>query len=687
MLLLRPHSPLLFRLTGYVLVTIAFSLSAFGFTYFRVSNWNAETISLALNLLTAISLLWIAGGLLMGYLKSYWVRGHALMLLWLCFVAWQLLPTLASTLPLRSWLGPPEQGEGMTWYISVSTFMLMFSALWRWQKFMSFLIHYTLCLITALAFIHFVTDDQNNLLQLYVFPLFSRQFMYDWLPFVWPDYLGYMIAWWWIAAQFILKKPSRSLQALHLVIILFVLVASSNRIAMILIGSAVLISMLVRSLHHFGLPLFARIYRPWRQMTLAVLLLPLAWLLISAWSGFEVKYGNKFYQSIPTRVILNHVALTAIAEEPSRLILGKGWGQFQDDFFKHALVRGIRVYTNGYHFPNWHLIRGYNYHTHNMAAETLLALGLVGFLLWLAMPIVAAGRLPDRYFWRVMPVFVGVTVLQHFWFAVPQTVPFQALSWFVLMRKIRFPNTRRIAIAKAPIITLALIFAALLMLSAKIQYQTVQYNMRLADPFGKFSDGSMVTTDYMKTDIARGGSHLRAQFINYTKRLALNYERVTPDHIELYMRYIEASKAMSDTPTIGAYNAAALLYGYNVALSGLHHPIYLPIKQEAAENYPHYALLHTKRAPKREDIIAPLLYALYNMKDDPEHERALELAQQLLEVNPSHRSALWVAGKIMAQKKGYEQQGLEMMRAALAMGADRIYLITNAEIIDVMSAK
>ena len=53
---------------------------------------------------------------------------------------------------------------------------------------------------------------------------------------------------------------------------------------------------------------------------------------------------------------------------------------------------------------------------------------------------------------------------------------------------------------------------------------------------------------------------------------------------------------------------------------------------------------------------------------------------ELLAVHPMHRSALWLGGKVLSEQEEFKLQGREMMRIALQLGADRVFLIKKSEI-------
>jgi hypothetical protein len=556
--------------------------------------------------------------------------------------------------------------------------MLQFSALWRSKLFRHIVIHYSLAVIAALSTLHFIFDVDNN--------LFSNILNFDlrgfniksYIPFVWPDYIGYLIGWWWIAARLAHPKTPLWLFALQTIIALLCLTASSNRIAILLVGTGIIGSISITSIRHFFPYLFCYNNNAiWRRLTIITLLTPLFWLMACAWDGFHVNYSKDAEQSIPTRVLLNHIALTAITDEPSRLVFGKGWGQFEDDFFKHALIRDIRIYQDGRHVPNWPLVRGHNYHTHNMATEILLSLGLVGFLIWMTMPMLIVARLNNTYFWNVIPVFIGITLLQHFWFAMPQTMPLQALCWFLLMRNTPSTNTAFTRIKSSHAIIAAVILIAAFSWGEKAQYDTARYTQIATDPFAR---GAIVDESFLEDDIARGGDHLRSIVIRFTQRLALQPQNVEKKHIELLSRMIQATKAMADNPRVGAYNAATIHYIYNVALSSLRAPIFRPILNDAIENYPHYALLHSKRAPYREDIIAPYLFALETNKSPTIQHQLLGFTQELLAVANAHRSAIWLSGKVLSTEDASRDEGIIIMKDALKMGVDKVYPINEDEI-------
>lgn len=661
---------------GIALALSMMSIGALGLPQFRLGYWNAEPITFGMYAASAAIALWLCIGIALGWLRLQIARGNTLVILWGCWLLWQIIATIGSQNMLRSWYGPPEQAEGLGWYLCMSVFMLQLSTLWHSQRFRTILLSYSFAFVFTIAALHFVSDELNNMFAGFVFDKISPTAFINWLPFVWPDYLGFIAAWWWIALM--LAFPRISLKYLLPIFALMfaITIASSNHGAIALINYAMLISIAARIMPLLRLPYFGGVTLAWRRMAMAALIAPLLWLFASPF--IKVDYSEHVSQSIPTRVLLNEVTLHAIADKPSRLLFGRGWGRFEDDFFQYGLVRDVRVYDNGRHAPNWPMIRGYNYHSHNMASETLLSLGLIGFLLWMLMPIAAVRLLPAVYFWPAVPMLIAAVVLNHVWFAVPQVMPFQALGWFLLM--LNMPASRPSPAAHRSVAFAALAMALLFGWSAAAQYNAMRYSQSLADPFGE-RYGTPLTEAKMEEDIMRGGDRLRVNFINYTKRLVTNTSRVQEKHIALYNDYLTAMETMSGTATTGAYNASVVLYGYNTIMSTLRGPLFVPLQQRATQNYLGLAEIHTRNAPYREDYITPYMAALANLSYDPEHARLMDAVGKLLAINHAHRSALWLGGRVLSTRKEFEAQGREMMRSALTLGADRVYTITNKEIL------
>lgn len=675
MVLLRPHTPRLYTACGVVLALAFFSIAWLGLPLFRDGYWNDEPIMFGMLVCSLGVTLWLALGMAMRWLEVTLPHRNLLFMLWVAWIAWQCIVTLFAQSPWRSWFGPPEQSEGLAWYICASLLMLLLATLWNSKHFRTLLISYSFLLTFALAILHMISDAQNNMFAGFFFPPIREGYFDHWIPFVWPDYLGFMAAWWWIALM--LTYPKLRLRFLLPIslMMLIILIASSNHGALGFISYAMLITLASRLMPLLHLPYFQGVTPAWRHMTTLALMLPVLWLLASPY--IPANYKGDVSQSVPTRVLLNHISMTALADEPSRLLLGKGWGRFADDFFKYSLLRDVSIYQDGKHRPNWPLVRGYNYHSHNMASETLLSLGIIGFLLWLLMPIIAVRQLPSRYFWGAVPMLVAFTLLLHVWFAMPQTMPFQALCWFLLIRNIS--TDMQPPISRYKVLALLIPVIAVLLWSVNAQWEAMRYGRLISDPFGtRF--GKAFTQSDMEEDIKRGGDRLRSFFISYTKRLAEAQEAAQPKHVALYRDYLASMQTLSEDPRTGAYNVAAVLYGYNVLISTMHAPGFRELQQEAARNYFAMARLHTGRAPMREDVIAPYLQAMFDSRSDYDHKNLMGVVEELLILHPSHRSALWLGGKVLSTQPGFERQGLDMMRAALKLGAARVFLIPDAEI-------
>lgn len=676
MIHLRDATPRLFIAAGQVLALLFLSIAALGFQPFYFGYWNAEPIAFGTYVLSAAIAFWIAVGFFTGWISVAWPRRNALLYLWMAWIGWQVVATFMSANPWRSWFGPPEQTEGLAWYLSASLFMLLLACVWRSERFGALVLGYSFAVLVILSVLHSISDEQNNMLGILFFPDLQKKLFIHLLPFVWPDYLGLMAGWWWIAFMVAYRGPLRW-QLLAGMVMILILLVSSNHGAMIILGYGLLITLVVRAIQLTGGRHYRIVSKTWRQLATIALLLPVLWLIGSPY--IPARYDGSEAQSIPTRVLMNHISMRALSTEPSRLVFGKGWGQYADDFFRNSLVRDVRAYEDGQHRFNWPMARGYNYHSHNMAAETLLSLGAIGFILWLLLPIVVVRRIPEEHFWAVVPMLVAVTLLSHFWFAMPQSMPYQALSWLMLMRIYPADQTpRHFPHPLAGLLSLCIVAA--FAWSSYQQAQAIRFSMHLTDPYGQ-RYGFAMDEATMEEDIKRGGDRLRNFYIITTKRVAQFEDGLKPKHGALYNQYIQAMEALAADPRTGAYNAGALMYGYNVMVTTVRSPIMKEVQKRVNRHYFTYAKLHTKRAPDREDIIAPYLYAMMGSKSDVGHERLMGAIGELLEIHPSHRSALWLGGKILSGQPEFREQGVGMMRAAIALGVDRIYPIKREDLV------
>ncbi len=272
--------------------------------------------------------------------------------------------------------------------------------------------------------------------------------------------------------------------------------------------------------------------------------LPLGWILVSQEQNlFPCKNA-----SLSERAIYNKVSIEAILDNPKRLAFGNGWDNFSDDMFKYGMTDSLTSFDNGALKPNSMWLFGNVFHPHNQPVQALLATGLIGFLIFIALPILAIMKLRKPLFWWCVPVVLVLNVMGNLWFLIPQVMNFEALGLAALcaarpakIRK-RAPLPRFLALI---FILYALIFSA----SAYTQLHIISYGEKLKNIM-KEDPNTLGINDWIEQDISRGGK-IMAEAITYFSEdiieRANNGTASETDH-NWYRNFLEIAHSASQQP-------------------------------------------------------------------------------------------------------------------------------------------
>lgn len=665
------NAPSLFRRAGLAIFLLQLCVFVFGLPMFRSGLWpRSEPILLAIFLSSALLCFWFW----LGIAKSWLAVERSNNPLFLCmvlWVGWQWVVTLFATSSWRSWFGVPGFGEGAAWYSCMLLAAMLAHALWQHMPCRHAMLRTCGLAIAVLSVLYGLGPAQEFYILLFDpwRPTLWTEPLAFWLPNRWGDYLVFMLGWAWIA--FLLARPSVSLRIYGALAAasLLVLLGANSRAGIFLMPYALTLTGVTLWCEKRGLALFGAPGKTWRALACLACFLPLAWVAFGL-----VNTQAEGQTSLAIRTRMNQIALSTLAHEPSRLVMGDGWVRFADDGMKYAMAAGGRHFKNGKNDPEAQFIYENSFHTHNQPVEALLSLGLPGMLLWFAIPLLAIWRLPQDRFWRTAPMLAAITVLSGFWFPIAQILTFQALGWAVLCHATaRQPLEKR---SFPPSLCLAAIPVAMLFLwSSGQQYMAMRYGTVLSEAFSR--PYQEYSPHWLADDARRGGDRLRGGANYLLENLRLGTVAITPNIVGWYGNYMDAAAIMAQKPGIGAYNGSLELTMQIFLMANLSDQAFAPIEAKSEPFFPASVVRLAAQAPLREDLSA--LY-LYRLKNEGDTTILPALLQRLLLIHPDHRVALWLMGKEMLKHPEHVMQGKIMMRRAAALGVDRIYPIPDAEL-------
>ena len=665
----------LYAYVGLFLLMVELPLFVFGLPPFHTGIWlQTEPDMTAMFTLTGLDAAWMAYGL---------VRGRLLILsapskLWLvamAWVLWQLVPTLLAENPYKSWFGPVEMGEGMAWHLASLLITLKTIPLWQDARLRGIAVATAALVLGVESLMHVLFSQRTNV---YIPGV--------WIPAQWGAYLAFMAGYFWVMvmAGGYVRRPAA--YGILLFFMIDVIIVSYNKTAIALMPLALLVSL--------GFYLYGR--KQGVEKTLPTkglrMLVVLACLVPNAWIGLTVMYQSEdtgevtdslFHLShkdgsLGSRVGLNQVAAWAMKEEPRRWVIGGGWGDFNDTMFKYALVDGVRMYYKGERKPNWAFVDGNAYHSHCQPLEALLALGIIGCLLWFALPITAILTVPGRMFWQVAPVLVVINAVGFMWFQLPQCVPMAGMMWGALCvacRESEAGGSRRRGVPLALLMSLAVV---VMTLTAMEQYRAMQYGDRLFKGT-RTHDAKDFPREWILTDLLRGGDRLRVSVMGYA--LSLDKENGDFDmrQHEWYKHMMDAADAMMASPHTGPRSRYLPLWMEYKLLLNLGYPIFEDLGNRALADIRFSVVTVAKNAPWRDDIAS---FYFLNIEEVTHGDKKLQedIYRELLATAPNHRSAKWLLGHILLEKPGSKAEGEALIREAVAAQVERIYPITDAQL-------
>lgn len=623
-------SPVFFQRIGLLLFTAQFSLFVFALPPFHAGVWvQTEPVVLALYGFAALTGLWLALGITKEWLAAQ--PPNALWNVMLVWTLWQLVTTLLASSPYRSWFGPPQTGEGAAWHVATLLNFMLAYPLWQELRWRRVLLLAAAGNIAVLCLLYIL--DQPDIAR--------HHSLQSWTPVQFPAHLAFYAGYLWIAATSTLATKNWHIKTASVIAMAIVLWVSKNQSAQIILGGGLVVCML-----GFAPKAYFRDYF-YRFMLSAGCVLPLMWIIFSVWMEQHPLLYNK-ESALGSRIVLNQVAMATMIQEPSRWLVGDGWGGFADAIFNNILVNGIEVYQHAMRLPNCTMIDGGAYHSHSQPLEALLSSGLVGFLLWLAIPLAALRTMSGHQLRLAGPMLVGITALGFLWFQIAECVAFQAFALASLAKQPHKPNH-----SKWP--SIAFIAASVMMLFSAIQQASVlQYPKRMEDMISG-NEQSKAATDWLVQDATRGSDRLRSVAPVFMAKL------IKEKQANGIAAIMNLTTSLAQLPPVSPQITylELLLSHYLLAETNTLVNTHQIIPK---------AILHVARkSPLRDDLTSPMLETIDSYFKTSEEQ--MVFLKQLLAIAPNHRGALWVLG--------HKTNDETMIERAKALGVEKVFPVQD----------
>jgi hypothetical protein len=571
-------------------------------------------------------------------------------------------------------MGVPQTGEGGAWHVMLATLTFFALPLCQVKSYRRILILVGFSSLCVMAYLHF-----NPYMLCHLYSNYKENNPAT--PANFPDYLPFIAGWLWIAyaSSPSLRTPPRHFWMVTICCIV-IYITEARAAAFFIYPMVIAMSIaLLLGLTRKKPAWLAKIIYPgkiWLSLAALGLFLPLCWVVISQdQASFTCKNS-----STATHAIFNQAAISTIMHEPSRLFIGNGWGNFRDDMFRYGMVDGLYSFQNGEYRPNSKWLNGTVFHPHNQPLAALFALGIPGFALFMALPLLALLPLRRALFWWCAPMLIGVNATGAMWFTLPQVLPFQALAFAALCagRKTSPAPARPLPQYMAGIcLLLAILFAA----SSWQQAKMIAYGERLKTIMEEAPDKPGIV-EWIETDIPRGGERMVEAILYFAENMAakVNANSATDNDRNWYRNFLEIAHHAAQAP-----NAGTALVKLEPELSMLLFRLPRPspldgLKPQVKARLVGSIIRLSAKAPQREDFIAPFLMSLdgFTGGDSAKQRGILE---NILKVAPKHRSALWLLGSIYEAAPETMAQGFKMKKEAVKLGVERVYPVTNEELL------
>ncbi len=656
-----------FRRCGLILLCLQLLLFVVCLEPFRAGTWfQTEPAMVLMFALGALNAIWLAFGIVKKWLAIE-RPVHPLLYGLLAWAGWQIISLPAAENPIRSWMGFPQLGEGSGWQIMLLLSVSMIMPLWQSPAYKKIILSvgmFSLCVATALHFNPQTLCDKtiNN------YGADNPK-----APANWPDYLPFIAGWLWIAYASAPSVRTPSRHGWMVLIFGIVLLVGQNSSARAMMFPVLIISSLILWLRLIkNKPIWVKnlitVNKTWRTLALLGIVLPLGWLIISQ-QHYLFKCKNA---SLAERAIYNQVAVAAIADNPVRLIAGNGWANFSDDMFKYGLVDGLTSFQNGEFLPNSLWLYNGVFHSHSQPMEALLATGIIGFLIFITLPILAIFPLRKSLFWWCVPVFIVLNAMNNLWFLLPQVMAFQALGLAAICAA-RPARIRSIKIFPRWVSGICGVLALLLTISSYEQLNIIRYGERLKNIMQEDPNQAGIV-DFIMQDLPRGGERMAEGVMYFAKNIAAkaNSDRVSENDRDWYRNFLEISHraALDPKSFIGLMKLEPEL---SMLLFKLPRTSLLDgLKPEVKANLVDSIIRFSVRYPQREDYIAPFLMSLEDFTNN-DRSKQRDILESILKVAPNHRSALWLLGTM--------DGNTEMKKQAVKLGVERVYTVTEQELL------
>lgn len=553
---------------------------------------------------------------------------HPLFLLPLALGLWSVLVSPLAEFPLLSILGPPQSSQGALWFVAVAAFFAAFLVLGRLPRARRFHLK-VLCSVALLAAV----------LHLPQAPLVAP-YVKGWLnlgaaPFSFTKYLSYYSIP-LLAMGVALWRRETWPSVLALLAGAVTLLASSNLTAGLIV---LLFAPLTAILLMAGRRLSERA-RLWTILAAACVAIgAVSYPLVrQAPPGGELK-------TIWSRGILGR-AIEPTLSQPMTWVAGKGWGHYSQEMLRNLGATDISLFNS-----EWEEINRDEFHSHNAGLEALFSAGIIGAVLALLWPAALIRTAQPRYRAAAAGLALSLAALDALWFQLPVTVAAGAMAAGFLTRRGRVRRLPLPAVAAGlAVLGLAVSAASVLVWRHALEVEKWKACLSVHQPSVPAGCAGIPWDPRQ----SRAG-----EAVVLHETLAQRNARLTPGTSFLRQTVANGTELL---PQSGLSFALALNNAYSIW------SLHAPLQTGEGARWDTVVSRLQSAAPRRPDLIIPYVNWLIGHKR--ETGAGIVVARSAVGW-PDHPVVQWYRGALMLADPAATQQGLALMKQALANGIER----------------
>lgn len=594
---------------------------------------------------------------------------HPFVIIPLALALWSALSGLFHDHPWVGVFGSPEIGEGGLWFADLAILTASTMVLARFHSARLVLALMSMAVTAVLAGLTWAYFNISPRVP---------------VPYFFPDYLAFVGGFSAMVAYcfFPRSRVWRFVTWSAVLVSVAAIIVSENWAARLLLFAAVpflwvaawKIPVELRQKRFLGAILIAGV----PILTTATLMLP----GIEVWAEQTDSLG-KLANSMLSRYRLLNILVSSIAEDPSLLLVGRGWGMFSDLLAIHLPVEwailheGLTPMTSGIEAKSWDAVLRVDFHSHNFLAEAMVGGGIPAAILACSIFFV----LPLYSWRRLLPLSIAFgtysAALAAYWFQMPLCLPFMAVAWGAMGSPMKKTGPEpRFGIGA---LVGSVIVGGLLLYQGIASGIFAKYAYGFPPPMTTplFVKEKMSPCPWTFEDSGRGGFHLLQRVRTLGQTVANDFENgQVPSTPKLAMLRGAICTSEEYIEKGGAFR---LLVSSLFARSDL---AFVPSSGETAHLVSGYLANWGKRldqalkiAPKRTDLA--ISYLLWLLRENREQEFS-QLALRLHEMNPEDPVGLWFSGIALLGDPRQARAGLLRMRRGLEEGIERMVPVDDA---------